>query len=295
MVISGLVVLTRLQTSNPGVPHLKQERYYWIAKYTPSLVGTITTIIVRAVWQSYYRIIPYIAMAGMSNLGGKTHFVMTSYSSMYPVDLISDRHWLALSLWMLLGVVTFTIPPLKTWFMQVVQDDTGWGVEVSTGVGHFLIGLYSIIAFLTAGMICRLAGKPTGLRWNPSSLAARISLLQDSNLSNLRACEGLESDKPREFRLWIREWTRHYGGMRLGYWRHKRDHSIIHCIRFIKQPDGNIQFPQTYTTPQPRTCLQSDMLCSSPDHVGTRIVTRTGDRGPSKSLLHEKGGRKRIS
>ncbi|KAK2592179.1 hypothetical protein QQS21_010121 [Conoideocrella luteorostrata] len=135
----------------------------------------------------------------------------------------------------LLSVSMLVLIPLKTAFIQLTRDSTGWGTVVSPAIGWLIVVWYLALSGATLAIEIRLHGKNTGLKWNPCSLASQIALLQLSNVPSVEACQGMEFDDRRQVVNRLKTWTQQFGVLRLGYWRDIREPTkLFHCIRFFE-------------------------------------------------------------
>ncbi|KAF2494534.1 hypothetical protein BU16DRAFT_582446 [Lophium mytilinum] len=217
-------------------------------QYIPGLVGTVSTIWWRAVARSYLRIMPYISMAALSSSldcsqSANYKRMMYSINSLtiggaFSSDLIKDGHWLTLITSITTLVTAILFMPLKSSFVQTNEDSEGWVVVVSSGVGYSLVVLYALLIACVSCILIKLTGSTTGLKWEPSSLAAQFALLNNTNI--FREFSGLEFVERDKARSIIRSWADR-AVLRLGYWQNKDDGSVIHGVRFLnptKAPQG---------------------------------------------------------
>ncbi|KID87672.1 phosphoribosylaminoimidazole-succinocarboxamide synthase [Metarhizium guizhouense ARSEF 977] len=250
LVLGGVITLTVLQMTDPSRLHIRVESNYYALRYGPSIVGLFSTNWWRAITQGYNRLIPYAVMANVRLKAGSkdrneaivAHRLNNADANTMDVRLIPElwksRHLTTLAV-NLLSVNILILTPLKTSFLQLTKDSTGWGVEVSPTVGWIIVACYAALSGATLAIMIRLHGKVTGLKWSPCSLAAQIALLQFSDVPRLETCEGLEFDTRRLVVERMKAWTRDFGVLRLGYWRDVRDPSkLFYCIRFFKSDEG---------------------------------------------------------
>jgi len=146
--------------------------------------------------------------------------------------LIRGRHYMTLLIHVTTILVTLFVAPLKTGLLQVTQDDAGWIIDISGGISAILIFLYSLIVVCCVGMFCRLLNQPTGLKWEPASLASQFTLL--NNLNYRQAFAGTEFLTAYQAQIKARTWGPMYGVLRLGYWQQGKNGPIVHGIRFLQ-------------------------------------------------------------
>jgi hypothetical protein len=151
--------------------------------------------------------------------------------------MIKHGHYISF----LIHFTAYIVPvvgPLKSGLLQVSKDRSGYAVDVSGGIAAILILVYTMIIISVVGMFRVLFKRPTGLKWEAASLASQIALL--NHLNNRQAFTGTEFAASTASQ--IREKEKSYGMLRLGYWEHDRDGSIIHGIRFIQGERISIGF-----------------------------------------------------
>ncbi|CAG8268315.1 unnamed protein product [Penicillium salamii] len=140
-VIGGVVALTIIGR-DPSVLHIHSQSNYYALRYGPSVIGTITSIWWRAITQSYNRIIPYVVMANMDlePENGKQQQTIMGQSLNY---LYRTRHWVTLIV-NLSFISILILVLLKSSFVQITRDSSGWGVNVQPVIGWMLISFYLI-------------------------------------------------------------------------------------------------------------------------------------------------------
>jgi hypothetical protein len=115
----------------------------------------------------------------------------------------------------------------------------GYLISISIQFGSILIGFYSVLILMLGFMIYYLHNRTTGLKWDISSLADEMALIQGSNIFDIFS--GMEyfhhGSSHREFMSQI------FGRrpLRLGYWRKMgTEHSPIYWygIAFAVRRDG---------------------------------------------------------
>jgi hypothetical protein len=112
------------------------------------------------------------------------------------VDLWKIGQWKLVVLTLIHTITTLLLVPLKSSFVRISKDAItveegtpndyipvcpGWSVNVSTSRGYILIAVYVIMISTLIGHLATTNKKPTGLRWDPATLAAQIQLVQESN------------------------------------------------------------------------------------------------------------------
>ncbi|KDQ16444.1 hypothetical protein BOTBODRAFT_172974 [Botryobasidium botryosum FD-172 SS1] len=195
-------------------PHvLDSQNFHLIIRFIPAIIGTATTVLWRSVVLTLARISPYISMAQPSRHTTASRSLLASY---FPAPLIAEafrnkHHLLALCLLMsyFIGFIT----PLKSTLLIPTTDTNGTiYVAVTRGVGIALISLYTILSAMILSILIRLWGRPTGLRWDPVSIADQVALFHGSNV--LQGFQGLDLADEEKVRSRLND--RRYS---LGYWR----------------------------------------------------------------------------
>lgn len=103
------------------------------------------------------------------------------------------------------------ITPLKSTFLVPKTGENGAIYIVVTRGGIALISLYTVIFVTILSIMIRLWGRPTGLRWDPVSIADQIALFYGSNI--LQGFRGLDLADQKEMKSRLKD--RRY---LLGYW-----------------------------------------------------------------------------
>lgn len=214
-------------------------------QYIPGIIATLSTVLFKAFVISYNRIIPYVAMAsvpsdeGFSQSKARRLNRMTSFTNDVGAlaELIKDKEYLLLFTNVISNFSVFVLTPLKNSVFILSEDPTGWSLSVSSASGIMIIGIYTLLLFSLGGSAMYLWNKPTGLKWDPASLAAQLSLAYNSNIRG--AFNGLEFCDYRATRKPIADWSDQFGVLRLGYWRKMSDpREIVYGVRFIQYDFG---------------------------------------------------------
>lgn len=247
-ILVGVAALTMMQLSRPGVLHVRQTGNYWALRFTPGIIGTITAIWWKAIAQSYERIFPYLRMANTPDLQNKEvveallrHNIVDTWSEYGPGTprFIRGRQWTIFSVKSTMIVLNLLLVPFKSALLQITQDEAGWGITVSPGTAYIIMGIYACVLLSTLAVLIQLWGKPTGLKWNPCSVASQIALVRGSNI--FEAFQGMEFPNWRDAQKLKWGWIKEYGCLRLGYWKdcqrmveNQRVEPLWYGIRFVK-------------------------------------------------------------
>ena len=248
MSIASLIAASHYR---PDLLHIRRSLNRSLGEYVPGILGSITTILFRTVVLSYDRIMPCIAMASVpitpsiaSKPASRAKYPSASGVRLGYTFFESDGRLLTTFLNLGRIYLPLGLVPLKSTFLQIAQDETnsGWTLAVSNRVGYCLIVIYLYLVVCTVSVIWSLWSDHTGLKWEPSSWAARLALVNGSNI--FPAFEGLEYFRNSDFRYrtarsLVEEWDSQFGILRLGYWQACDDASVIvHGIRFMKRNKG---------------------------------------------------------
>jgi len=230
----------------------------WGLRYTPGILGSVTVVWWRVIVQAWNRMVPYYDMANIREAlkGKKTRteveavmiqrlvLLDTAFISVGAMfRAASYRHFTTLNINVLGFFLGLFLTPIKSSFFQVVEQENGFTLAVSSVIGGIIAGFYFFLALWTGRMIYQFWKKPTtGLRWNPAYLASQIAMLQESDLiSDDLRCVGLEFDDYNRFTSRVETWPDKYGVLRLGYWENpnpKDPNKLIYACRFISIDQG---------------------------------------------------------
>lgn len=168
----------------------------------PILIGTISTLLYRTIWQTLLRMNVYVCLAATKTQRGvKSRLWPALYPQSFP--FYGPLRWLLRFMSLSIPIVSL-ISPIKSAF--------NYGDPTPTWILYYLITIYSLLIFFTAVTILRMWNLNTGLRWEASTLADHLALLHQSNI--LCDFHGLECASHKQLRNAINSHT-----YRLGYWR----------------------------------------------------------------------------
>jgi hypothetical protein len=249
--MTGLVIIVCLNNIAPEMLHVAQTSSRLAFRYVPAAAGTVTTVWWGSVARSYLRLIPYITMAsastGLSGRAPQGLLTLRSVSNLlafFPTPaalarLIKERHILTMITFSTSFLVIPFLTPLKNALFQTTQDLAGWSITVSNKVAYIAITVYSLLMGTTISILVRLWSVRTGLKWEASSIASQLALVQGSNI--YEPFYGLEFEDPSHLYRIAGSWHVEYGVLRLGYWMVLRngEETIWHGVRFYK-PEGAI-------------------------------------------------------
>lgn len=134
------------------------------------------------------------------------------------------------------GLVLLSLNAAKAALIQVRPTSGGWAIVPSHFLAYSCMLIYFMILFSIVVMMISFSRKPSGLRWDPGSLASQISLLTlfDSN----GILEGLEfgqwrNTEPLYERNGFSKDLTSRGVFRLGYWKHAKSGYIVYGTRML--------------------------------------------------------------
>lgn len=198
---------------------------YMAARFGPSIIGTITTTLVRSFLLKLCRMLPYIRMADHRK-GGRSWnngvLAPKSIAALYFPTFGGNTN----TAWAItmLQVMTTPLIAAKLALLEVIATPDGWAVVVHRSVSHSLVAYYGVQVLVLGYVTWWLWKRQTGLRsdWDPTSIADIITLFQHFNVEP--AAFIVPAD--RVSRLWpLPEWR-----FRLGYWK----------VSYFRDPDCRI-------------------------------------------------------
>ena len=246
-----VAALVALNTFAPSELHIRKSVAHDSFNYVPSVLGSITTVTFRSLVSSYGRLLPFLTMstAGTTAFRQKhdTHSTNTiligalvSFQTMgtQGIKLLRYGHYLTFSLFWSRIIINLSFASLKAALIRVSPDSHGWQVSISNGVGYALMVIYAAIIVGTLAITIRTWDACTGLKWDPTSYAAQIALLQNSSLPTVvRALDLRYSATANEFMDVLKQMPRSLGPLRLGYWHSAEDETkVMHGIDFVQDP-----------------------------------------------------------
>ncbi|CAG8296296.1 unnamed protein product [Penicillium salamii] len=251
--LTGLTIIVGLTHTRPELLHVARTPSQLAFRYVPAATGTISSIWWSSLAQSYLRLIPYISMASAANApkgrGSQANDTIQAMGDLEAFSLtpssigrlIKERHILTVIIFLTSFLVGPFLAPLKNTLFQTIPDSEGWTIYVSDKIAYITIALYGLMTASTIGILIRLWSVRTGLKWEVSSIASQLALVQNSNI--YEPFRGLEFEHDRQFWNVVGSWHLKYGVLRLGYWKVLRgeEETIWHGMRFYK-PEAPLSF-----------------------------------------------------
>ncbi|KAI4653728.1 hypothetical protein J4E93_001495 [Alternaria ventricosa] len=190
------------------------DNRYFVFEYLPTLLGMLLLLWLIQIQTATQRLIPFISMASDS-------FHMRSeavFLRLYPMQFVwpNFEHFRAghpgVGVFFFVSwLFTWTIPLLASAYN--VRYDVGrsvWRWVAVQGVVWTVVVLYILLIAVLIYMLLFLTRNPTGLKWDPRSLADIISLLERSN--NLTDYNNSETFEKGDWHLVSNR------ADRIGYW-----------------------------------------------------------------------------
>ncbi|KAK8101840.1 hypothetical protein PG999_012214 [Apiospora kogelbergensis] len=148
-IIGCLVGLQHMQTLT-RTHDLPSVNLYLAVSYGPSLIGTISSVLLNSTLQEVERIYPYVSMADRTSSDRGSQRPSESVSAQYfPVGVLwpLNRWGIPFSVLKLTGIWLVAV---KTSLLQVFDSKESWIVLVHSQVANLLIAFYAIyVAFLS--------------------------------------------------------------------------------------------------------------------------------------------------
>lgn len=208
---------------------------YFVFQYLPTLIGMVLLLWLFEIEIAVYRIAPFIALASDSPASRSYGPLLPMYPSGFALPTLVHLKagqpiiggFLKIS-WFSL----FTIPLLASSFNVYFRGSPGRWVWIATqGTIWAAIVLYIFLIGAIISLLIFLRRRKTGLKWDATSLADLIVLLERSNGLDVYAGYNLNGN-PEELRARLAE-----RGDSLGYWHTtSRPNEIFQTLGAPNQP-----------------------------------------------------------
>lgn len=236
--------------SRPKIFFVRSLANYVALGTLPPIIGTVTTIWWRAINQTYNRTIPYISMSRSPtsvSVADSDHFEtlssvgalqMAQPGGIYLFKLVKAGHLLLVLTALTTIIVPLLLTPAKNGLFNLIEaPGGGWTVRLSIHTAGFCASLYGLLFICSLSILIRMWPSYTGLKWDPSPIAAQISLIHGSNVA--RAFQGLETCSHIGVDRHLATLGHDHGIARLGYWQDTADKTnIFYGIRFMEPHPG---------------------------------------------------------
>jgi hypothetical protein len=224
LMLIGLIFSAALSHTQNGLWTYKNfgDNRYFVFEYLPTAFGMIILMWLFQIQIAVQRISPFIAMASYSTKARSEG----GFLDLYPTQFILPnlQHFRAgqtvigacfFVFWLFL----FTIPLLASSYNVRFYGTVGagtWRWVAVQGVIWTVVVLYISLITALVTLAVKLWRTPTGLKWDPRSLADIVALLERANIMNDYAdTETFSNMTEFKQRLWNRS-------DRLGYWHTSR-------------------------------------------------------------------------
>ena len=159
---------------------------YFVFEYLPTMLGMFVLVWLIQVQTALQRVMPFISMASES-FHRRSEAV---FLRLYPMQwlLPNTEHFRAGhrrvgSCYIVFWLFTWTIPLLASAFnVRYDLERSVWRWIAVQGIIWTVIVLYILLIIAMVVLMLFLIRNPTGLRWDPRSLADIVSLLERSNI-----------------------------------------------------------------------------------------------------------------
>lgn len=223
---------------------------YFVFQYFPQLLAIIIVIWIFVIQNALYRVLPFSMMH--SERRAFTSGVLHT-AALFPSNYMIPNLWCLRHGEMIVGICLiifwlclFTVP-LQGCLYQTryfaVDDQRVWKWTACQPVGWTLLVLYLLLIFALALLIFKLKRDPSGLRWDPRSLADILVLFQRSNaVSDLYGSEVRAGSSSPTL---AKKYT-------LRYWiAGKRSSEIFHGVQESQAPLRGFRHDRTSNEKQP--------------------------------------------
>lgn len=208
---------------------------YFVFQYLPQLLAVIIVIWLFVIVNTLYRILPFSMMH--SERRAFTSDILHT-AALFPSNYMIPHSWCFRHGEILVGsclnifwLCLFTVPLQSCLFQTryfTVGDERVWRWTVVQPIGWILFVLYLLMTLALALLVFRLRRNPSGLRWDPRSLADILVLFQRSNV--LSDLYGSEVRPGRSHTILPKRYT-------LRYWiAGKRSSEIFHGVEESQAP-----------------------------------------------------------
>ncbi|KAK6854702.1 hypothetical protein PG995_009795 [Apiospora arundinis] len=275
LVVLGLVLLLKGAGNDRAYSiSITNINMYLTARYGPSVIGTVTTALVRTTVRDLQRMYPYIKMADSSpgRYGGGRASKTIAFP-FWPAPLVRPDLF---SMGLILASFASLQVALKADLLQIHEEQRSWRVVVNTSITYILLAMYGIQVAFFISVIKWLWSRGTGIRrgWDPTNLADTIALFSCFNVKEMDSIDPSHPGKAVDRLL-----RGHY--FRLGYWqvtRHGTDtKTVAYGIRSLGPrhhwtvcpEEGNLRAIHRPRTPYNHHPMLHTLACAMCGLAGT--------------------------
>lgn len=201
--LAGLIACAVYSNRNGGMGLWNYGTFgdsrYFVFEYLPTMLGMILFLWLIQIQTALQRIVPFISMASDSFHQRSEAVFLRLYPTQFLLPNIQHfraGHRLVGACYIIFWLFAWSIPLLASAFnVRYDLDRTVWRWVAVQGVIWTVIVLYILLIIALCILMFFLYRNPTGLKWDPRSLADMIALLERSNnLSHYNGSETFEKD-----------------------------------------------------------------------------------------------------
>ncbi|KAJ8111434.1 hypothetical protein OPT61_g5971 [Boeremia exigua] len=260
--------------------------HYFASQILPPILGSITSLSLRAISMNLYRIMPFMLAAAPVGSTFKETILASYYPGLDFLSAIKARNSLLVAAFIVESLTGFVLS-FKSVLLNPRRDpNSGESVAIVTPWAlKALIGIYCLTIVFTAPLLYRLRNRVTGLRWDPTSIADHLALFRHSAFLDDFKGTDIATRDSIEYRF-------RQNRIKLGYW-HRGD-EIWHGFETIRAP-GRYMETSTPCNPseaevRPHTGIQSPGMNSqtlATQKYSSREVSTTRYRSVFMNYKHE--------
>jgi hypothetical protein len=193
--------------------HISSENVHMIARYFPAIVGTVTVLLFQQTVREFLRIKPFIAMADQKGKPTPGSIPWKSVSGgFFPWQDIFVTPGFTSFLSLTMQFLVSFVVSLKVALLATQIHNDAWTLTVRTIPAAALVGGYVSMACYNIFITMKLAGKSTGLKWDPVSIADFVALFSKCNAKEYFEPLELRHNVKAKHVMSDEQW------FRLGYW-----------------------------------------------------------------------------
>ena len=219
--IAGIAFCISYSKRNLGLWDYQGDRddRYFVFEYLPQILATVIVLFLFSVERALVRIMPFVSMSS----GSAAKRSSSLFMPLFPTNLLLPRlsyfragYYLVGCCFLVFWISLFAIPLQSSLFqaqLLTINDERQWRWVIVQPVAYILLAMYALLVVTILTLLLYFARRSTGLKWDPTSLADLIVMLQRSNaLADYRCSETFAT--PQDFRKRL-----HLRSDRLGYWK----------------------------------------------------------------------------
>lgn len=188
--------------------YTENVNYELAARYAPSLLGTVTSMLFRITGYQLFRICPFFAMADQGEISRGTSEANSIAARYFPQPTFTSINT-AMTRWVfwVLMLSGFMVA-VKASLLTIAREGKGWMITFHTYPAIMLIIGHSLMLCCTLTIVKWLWSRKSGLIWDPVSIADQVSLFKECGLLSAAADFELIGHRPRTDKVYYR----------IGYW-----------------------------------------------------------------------------